>query len=85
MREVCEKFSAHALKTLEVDATRTTGYGFQIELAYRAANRGLEAVETPIVFRDRVRGTSKMSGRIVAEAMLLVTVWGIKRPFTRQP
>jgi len=40
--------------------------------------RGFCVVEVPIVFRDRERGTSKMSGRIIAESMLLVTGWGAK-------
>jgi dolichol-phosphate mannosyltransferase len=72
-------YTAQTLKGLEVESTRTTGYGFQIELAHRSAIRGFEITEVPITFTDRVRGTSKMSGRIIAEAMLLVTAWGARR------
>ncbi|MGH8926738.1 MAG: dolichol-phosphate mannosyltransferase, partial [Acidimicrobiia bacterium] len=55
------------------------GYGFQVEMAMRAVDQGLKVVEVPIVFRDRTRGQSKMGSAIVAEAMGLVTVWGIRR------
>jgi len=48
-------------------------------MAWRAAARGLTVVEVPIVFRDRVRGDSKMNLRITLEAMGLVTRWGLRR------
>jgi dolichol-phosphate mannosyltransferase len=53
------------------------------ELAFRIAGTGGRISEVPIVFRDRERGTSKMSGRIVAESMLLVTRWGLRDLFKR--
>ena len=56
---------------------RSEGYGFQIEMAYRVARAGGGIVEVPIEFVDRERGTSKMSFRIVVEALLLVTWWGV--------
>ena len=55
---------------------RAEGYGFQIEMTYRLVRRGGRIVEVPISFVDRVRGTSKMSGRIVVEALGLVTLVG---------
>jgi dolichol-phosphate mannosyltransferase len=61
-----------ALARLELDALRTTGFGFQLEIKYACARAGLRLVEVPIIFRDRVRGRSKMSRRIFLEALLLV-------------
>ena len=54
------------------------GYGFQIEMTYRLVRRGGRIVEVPIAFVDRQRGTSKMSGRIVVEALWLVTGWAVR-------
>jgi dolichol-phosphate mannosyltransferase len=71
-------YRATALEAIDVESTRASGYGFQIELALRVARWGGKVTEIPIAFTDRVRGTSKMSGRIIAEAMLLVTWWGIR-------
>ena len=66
------------LEAIDIASTRATGYGFQVELAYRVSTSGGRIEEVPITFTDRVRGTSKMSGRIVAEAMWLVTWWGLR-------
>lgn len=60
---------------------RTAGYGFQIEMTARAVALGLRAVEVPIIFREREYGSSKMSGRIVREA--LVGVWRLRRELRR--
>ena len=57
---------------------RADGYGFQIEMAYRVARHGGRIVEVPIDFVDRERGTSKMSSRIIVEALLLVSWWGVR-------
>lgn len=65
-------FRADALRTIDYASVRSTGYAFQIELTYRALRRGLRVVETPIVFRERREGHSKMSRRIAAEAIVLV-------------
>jgi dolichol-phosphate mannosyltransferase len=54
------------------------GYGFQIELVWRADRLGFEVGEVPITFREREHGVSKISRRIVIEALWLVTVWGIR-------
>jgi dolichol-phosphate mannosyltransferase len=72
-------FRAEALRALPYREARASGYGFQVEMAWRAHQRGLAITEVPISFRDRTRGTSKMGPRIVAEAMMLVTVWGLGR------
>jgi apolipoprotein N-acyltransferase len=62
------------------------GYGFQIELAWRADRLGYDVGEAPITFRERVYGTSKISNTIVAEALWKVTRWGWNLRFgTRRP
>jgi dolichol-phosphate mannosyltransferase len=69
-------YRATALRALNHESTSAEGYAFLTELVRRLVRRGFSVVEVPIVFRDRERGTSKMSGRIIAESMLLVTGWG---------
>lgn len=71
-------YTGEALRALDLGSITTYGYGFQIEMAYSLIRRGRVVVEVPITFRDRVRGTSKMSLRIVGEAVRLVTWWGIR-------
>jgi dolichol-phosphate mannosyltransferase len=71
-------FRATTLSKIDLDAIRADGYGFQIEMAYAVHRQGGVIREIPITFKDRLRGTSKMSGRIVVEALLLVTWWGVR-------
>lgn len=78
-------FRADALRRLPYRQARASGYGFQVEMAWRAHQGGLEITEVPISFRDRTRGKSKMGPEIVAEAMMLVTVWGVGRLVGRNP
>ena len=66
------------LRRIDLETVRSTGYGFQIELVRRIAARGGRLAEVPIVFVDRERGTSKMSSRIVVEAMVFVTSWAVR-------
>jgi dolichol-phosphate mannosyltransferase len=68
-----------ALASLPYVEAEASGYGFQVEMAMRACDQGLSVVEVPIVFRDRLKGHSKMGRNIVFEAMRLVTVWGMRR------
>lgn len=72
-------YTSGALESLPYRSAEASGYGFQVEMAWRAHQLGLSITEIPITFRDRIRGTSKMGPRIVAEAMGLVTLWGLKR------
>ena len=65
-------FRREVLEAIDLPTVRSAGYAFQVELTYRTVQRGFKVVEVPIVFRDRVQGTSKMSWRIAAEAMWLV-------------
>jgi dolichol-phosphate mannosyltransferase len=70
-------YRADALDAIEPDTTSAEGYAFLTELVRRLTRKGYRIAETPIVFRDRTRGKSKMSGRIILESMLLVTRWGV--------
>ncbi len=79
-------YSASMLSRIDLATITADGYGFQIEMAYNVARRGGRIVEVPISFTDRVRGTSKMSGRIVFEALGLVTWWAFRdRVLRRAP
>lgn len=66
-------YRAGALGGLEMETLRAGGYGFQIEMTHRLVRRGGSIVEIPITFTDRARGSSKLSGGIVREALSLVT------------
>ncbi len=65
-------FRAGALEAIDYAGVRSQGYAFQVELTYRALRRGLRVEEIPIVFRERERGSSKMSAMIALEAAWLV-------------
>ena len=71
-------YRADVLRRIDLGRSRADGYGFQVELVYRVVQLGGRIVEVPIRFVDRVEGSSKMSGRIVAEALALVTLWGVR-------
>jgi dolichol-phosphate mannosyltransferase len=65
-------FRRKVLETLDLDGVSAQGYGFQIEMTYRAVKHGFRVVEVPIVFVDRRVGQSKMSKKIFVEALTLV-------------
>ena len=67
-------FRRAVLEKLALESVSSNGYSFQIELTYRAALAGCTVREVPIIFVDRRAGHSKMSRRIVAEAVLMVPV-----------
>lgn len=67
------------LETLPLGEIRSEGYGFQIEMAWRAWLLGFTVAEIPITFTERREGASKMSRRIVGEAMWRVARWGMRR------
>lgn len=70
-------YRATALAGIDPTSTSAEGYAFLTELVRRLTSGGAVVVERPIIFRDRTRGKSKMSGRIIVESMLLVTRWGV--------
>jgi dolichol-phosphate mannosyltransferase len=65
-------WKASTLRGIDLGAVSAHGYGFQIEMTYRALRRGFDVVEVPIKFIDRRVGQSKMSGTIFFEAVVLV-------------
>ena len=65
-------YSRKVLQTIDLDAVRMKGYGFQIELKYTAHRLGFRIAEVPVIFVNRKEGTSKMSGSIFGEAF-----WGV--------
>ena len=82
LRDATGGFRAYARATLEglsLGEVASQGYCFQVDLARRAVRAGFNVVEVPITFVERVRGESKMSNAIVAEALWRVTVWGFVR------
>ena len=78
-------YSKEALERIDYQTVLADGYGFQIEMTYRARRSGASIIEVPISFTDRTQGESKMSGGIILEALWLVTKWGVERPFGRLP
>ena len=75
-------FRREVLEAIDLSSVECTGYAFQIELTYRALRRGFRVEEVPIVFEDRRVGQSKMSRRIVLEAVR--KVWSIRRSAGRR-
>jgi dolichol-phosphate mannosyltransferase len=78
-------FRRDVLEAIDLDGIDTAGYGFQIEMTYRAHQLGFRIVELPIIFVDRKVGESKMSNDIVVEAMKNVWKLRFSRPPARRP
>ena len=65
-------FRREVLEAINLDKIRSNGYSFQIEMNYKAWKKGFRIKEVPIIFTDRVEGTSKMSKKVVREAVTMV-------------
>lgn len=81
LRDITAGFRAYRRRTLlgiDLAEIASQGYCFQIDLAWRALKAGFIVREVPIDFIEREHGVSKMSRKIVAEALLLTTVWGVR-------
>ncbi len=78
-------FRRHALKSIDLDAVRSNGYSFQIELTHKLWRQGMRVVEVPIIFTDRFQGTSKISRKIVYEAVFMVWRLLIQNGLRRWP
>jgi dolichol-phosphate mannosyltransferase len=65
-------FRRQALEAIDLDAVKSNGYAFQIEMSFRVWRKGFRIREIPIVFTDRTEGHSKMSKHIVREAIWMV-------------
>lgn len=77
-------YSRELLESLPLGNVSAQGYGFQVELAWRAERLGARILEIPIEFVEREQGTSKMTSGIVVEALRLVTKWGINQRLFRR-
>ena len=73
------------LESLMRSEVNADGYGFQVELADHSVRNGYHVVEVPITFREREHGQSKISRRIVVEALWLVTFWGLRDRLRPEP
>lgn len=71
------------LEELQLGTVASQGYCFQVDMAWRAVRAGFRVREVPITFTERERGSSKMSGSIVAEALWRVTCWGVSHRLGR--
>ena len=78
-------FRRRALQAIDLDAIRSTGYSFQIEMTHKLWRQGFRIVEVPIVFTDRFHGRSKMSGHIVREALVMVWRLWFQNKLRRRP
>ncbi|MET8162323.1 polyprenol monophosphomannose synthase [Sphaerisporangium sp. NPDC005289] len=70
-------YRASALEKIALDEVQSQGYCFQVDLTLRTVRQGLRVAEVPITFVERTAGASKMSRAVFAEALWLVTVWGL--------
>jgi dolichol-phosphate mannosyltransferase len=65
-------FKREVLESINLNNVRSNGYAFQIEMSFKAWKKGYKVGEIPITFVDREKGTSKMSKKIVREAITMV-------------
>lgn len=76
-------YKREVLERIDFDKIRMKGYGFQIEMKFKTWKHGFKIVEVPIIFKDRTKGSSKMSGGIFNEALWGVLKMKIRSWFTR--
>ncbi len=76
-------YKRKVLESVNLDRIKFVGYAFQIEMKYRAYANGFNIVEVPIIFTDRTRGESKMSGAIFKEAIFGVITLRLKKMLNR--
>ncbi len=74
-------YRRNVLETIQLDKIKFIGYAFQIEMKYRAFVKKFNIVEVPIIFTDRTKGQSKMSGSIIKEAIFGVILLRVKKIF----
>ena len=78
-------FRRTALQTIDLQNVRSNGYSFQVELTHKLWRQGMRIVEVPIIFTDRFQGRSKMSGKIVREAFVMVWRLWLQNGLRRSP
>lgn len=74
-------FRIKVLQAIDLDKVKSNGYAFQIEMSFKAWKKGFKVKEIPIIFVDRVKGKSKMSKKIVREAVTMVWKLRLKSIF----
>jgi dolichol-phosphate mannosyltransferase len=78
-------FRRRALEAIDLDAIRSNGYSFQIEMTHKIWRQGLKVVEVPIIFTERLHGRSKMTGNIIREALIRVWQLLFENKLSRKP
>ncbi|MGO8698678.1 MAG: polyprenol monophosphomannose synthase [Limisphaerales bacterium] len=78
-------FRRYALQSIDLDAVRSNGYSFQIEMTHKLWRKGMRIVEIPIIFSERFQGHSKMSRKIVWEALAMVWRLLLQNGLRRSP
>lgn len=76
-------YKRKVLETINLNKIRFVGYAFQIEMKFKAHKKGFQIVEIPVIFKDRIKGKSKMSGSIISEAIFGVISLKVKSLFTK--
>jgi dolichol-phosphate mannosyltransferase len=71
-------FRRSTLEAIDLESVESTGYVFQTDMVVRCLRRGMRVSEVPIEFVERVRGDSKMSGRVATESLRRITSWGLR-------
>jgi dolichol-phosphate mannosyltransferase len=71
------------LESINLNKVKFVGYAFQIEMKFKAYKKGFKIVEIPVIFKDRIKGKSKMSGSIISEAIFGVINLKLKSLFTK--
>ena len=79
---VCYK--RKVLETLDLEDIRFVGYAFQIEMKFKAYLKRFKIVEVPVIFVDRTKGESKLSSRIISEAIFGVITMKLKSIFNKK-
>jgi dolichol-phosphate mannosyltransferase len=78
-------FRRRSLQAINLDAIRSTGYSFQVEMTHNLWRQGFRIVEVPIIFTERFQGRSKMSGHIIREAFIMVLRLWFQNKLRRRP
>jgi len=74
-------FNRKVLESIDLDKVKSEGYSFQVEINLKAFSNGMSIKEIPIIFNDRACGTSKMSKKVIFEAIYMVPLLKIKKIF----
>ena len=76
-------YKRKVLEAIDLNKVKFVGYAFQIEMKFKAYKKGFKIVEIPVIFKDRVKGKSKMSGSIISEAIFGVISLKFKSLFAK--